>query len=118
VNARLLPGGLVLSVAAADAAGAHGLAFYLLLGAIAATAVSALNAYGALVELPGSARRVAVARLDTVLVVLGLALALVAAAARAPALAEGVVPPLGLSALAGALCVLLVRGAVALAKPS
>lgn len=113
MGARLLPASLLFSVALADAAGAHGLAFYILLGAITAIAVSALAAYGTLVDLPGSAAALTTARLNAILLGFALVLSLVAAAVRAPALAEGAVPALGLSALVGALCLLLVHGAFA-----
>ena len=44
---RAIPVGLVVAAAAADGAGAHGLAFYALLLAVPAAAVAALETFGA-----------------------------------------------------------------------
>ena len=90
------------------------LAFYLVLAGIVTTAHATLQAYGRLVELPGNAPTLGVARVQSALGVLALALVLVAAAVRAPALGDGVVPTLGLSALVGSLALLAVASAVRL----
>ena len=113
---RLAPAALLAVALAADWAGGHALAFYLVLAAIAVTAYAALEAYGTLVDLPGRAPGLAVARAQAVLAVVGLALALLAAAVRAPALGEGTVPALGLSALVGAFALLVAQGALRLAR--
>jgi hypothetical protein len=106
---------LVLAAAVAvDRLGAHDLAFYLLLAAVVVTAHAALEAYGRLVELPGSAATVAAARFQATLGLLALALVVVAAAVRAPALGDGSVPALGLSALVGSLALLALQRAVRL----
>ncbi len=100
----------------ADAAGEHALAFYLVLAGIVTTAHAALQAYGRLVELPGDAPTLGAARLQSTLGVLALALVLVAAAVRAPAVGDGVVPTLGLSALVGSLALLVLASAVKLVQ--
>lgn len=101
----------------ADTLGAHRLSFYLLLGAIVVVAVSTLERYGRIVEVGAVATTaVAVARFQAVLGGIALALALVAAAARAPFLGDATVPPIGLSALVGALGVLLLQAVARLAK--
>jgi hypothetical protein len=107
---------LLLAAIGADAVAAPQLAFYLLLAAVVTTAHAALDAYGRLVELPGRARGLWVTRLRATLGVLALALVVVAAAARAPALADGVVPPIGLSALVASLALLVLQGALRLAS--
>lgn len=105
---------LVVAAIASDAAGAHGLAFYLLLAAVVLTAHAALDAYGRLVDLPGDSPAVAPLRLQTALCSCSLALVLVAAAARAPALADGSVPAVGLSALVASFALLSLSGALRL----
>ena len=103
---------LLLTAIGADALGGRALSFYLLLAAVVLTAHAALEAYGRLVELPGNAPRVAVVRLQAALGVVALALVVVAAAVRAPALDGGVVPPVGLSAMVASLAFLGLQGAV------
>ena len=113
---RIAPAALLLAALGADAFGGHAIAFYVLLGAIVVTAHTALSAYGALVELPGNAPEVGVVRVQTVLGALALSLALVAAAARAPALGDATVPAIGLSAAVGALALLGLQGLLRLAR--
>ena len=106
---------LLLAAIATDAAGEHALAFYLVLAGVVVTAHAALEAYGRLVELPGTAPALA-ARLQSGLGVLALALVVVAAAVRAPAIGDGVVPTLGISALVGSLALLVLANALRLAR--
>jgi hypothetical protein len=113
---RVAPVAVLAGALAADSAGGHALAFYLVLAAIALTAHAALDAYGTLVDLPGRAPGLAVARAQAILAVIALALALLAAAVRAPALGEASVPALGLSALVGAFALLLANGVLRLAR--
>jgi hypothetical protein len=113
---RAAPLAVVGAALAADTLGAHRLAFYFLLAAIVVLAVATLERYGHVVESAGAATTLAVARFQAALGALALALALLAAAARAPVLGEAVVPPLGLSALVGALGLLLLQGLARLAK--
>jgi hypothetical protein len=103
---RVLPVGLVVSAAAADGAGVHGVAFYLLLAAVPAGAVAALEAFGELLE-DGSG-------LHAVLWAVVLALTVAGAAVRAPVIAEGSVPALARSALIGCLAIFCVQALASL----
>lgn len=88
----------------------------MLLAAIVVLAVSTLERYGTLVEVAGAAPDLAVARFQAALGGVALALALLAAAARAPVLGDAAVPPIGLSALIGTLGLLLLQAVARLAK--
>jgi hypothetical protein len=101
---------LLLAAIGADTLGAHGAAFYLLLAAVVVTAHAALEAYGRLVELPGSATTLGAARLNAILGLLALSLVLVAAAVHA----DGAVPPVGISAAVASLALLSLQSAVRL----
>jgi uncharacterized membrane protein YoaK (UPF0700 family) len=103
---RAVPVVLVIAAAAADGAGVHGLAFYALLFAVPAAAVAALDAFGRVLD---GEREHLHALLWTVV----LALLVVGSAARAPAVAEGVVPAAARSALLGCLLVFCVQAVVA-----
>jgi hypothetical protein len=105
--ARWISVALVLAAAAADGAGAHGLAFYALLGAVPAAAVTALAAYGDALEDP---RR----RGHAVLWALIVAVTVVGAAARAPVLAEGGVPALARTAVVACLAIFCVQAVAGL----
>lgn len=105
---------LLLAAIGADTLGAQGAAFYLLLAAVVVTAHAALQAYGHLVELPGTAPTLGAARLNAALGVLALSLVLVAAAVHA----HGAVPPVGVSAAVASLALLGLQGAVRLALRS
>jgi hypothetical protein len=105
---RAAPVGLVIAAAAADAAGAHGLAFYALLLAVPASAVAALDAFGRVLDASTD-------HVHLVLWTLVLALVVAGAAVRAPAVTEGAVPALARSALLGCLAVFCVQAAVAVA---
>ena len=113
---RLLPVALVLAAAVADGRGAHEAAFYLLVAAVPAAAISALSAFGELVELPGRARGQAAARANALLSVLALVSVLVGAAARGQA-TEGV-PPVATSALVACLALFVAQALVALLAPA
>jgi hypothetical protein len=90
--------GLVLAVAAADGAGGHSLAFYLLLASLPAAAIAALEAFGDALDGDDP-----VAGLQSVLGGLALGLVVLAAAARAPLQTENHIPVLAVFALAAAL---------------
>ena len=105
---RAIPVGLVVAAAAADGAGAHELAFYALLLAVPAAAVVALDTFG---ELLDGARDHLHALLWTVV----LALIVVGAAVRAPAVTEGAVPALARSALLACLAIFCVQAVASLA---
>ena len=100
--------GLVIAAAAADGAGFHELAFYALLFAVPAAAVAALEAFGRVLDGENE-------HLHALLWTLVLALVVVGAAVRAPAVTEGVVPASARSALLACLAVFCVQAAVAAA---
>ena len=95
---RALPVLLVAAVAAADGAGAHHLAFYVLLAAIPALAVTALGAFGDYVEGSGGGRALVSG--------LALALAVLGTAVRGQIPGEETVPAVAVSALAACLALL------------
>ena len=105
---RVLPVGLVVGAAAADGAGIHGFAFYLLLAAVPAMAVAALDAFGELLDEAGS-------HLHALLWAVALALTVTGAAVRTPAVTEGTVPALARSTLVACLAVFCVQALVSLA---
>jgi hypothetical protein len=105
---RAIPVGLVIAAAAADGAGAHGLAFYALLLAVPAAAVSALEAFGHVLD--GAPEH-----LHALLWTIVLGLLVTGAAVRAPEVTQGSVPALGRSALVACLAVFCVQAAVAAA---
>jgi len=98
--------GLVITAAAADGAGVHGLAFYALLLAVPAAAVAALEAFGRVLDGADE-------QLHALLWTVVLGLVVVGAAVRAPAVTEGVVPAAGRSALLACLAVFCVQAVVA-----
>jgi hypothetical protein len=105
---RSVPVVLVIAAAAADGAGAHGLAFYALLLAVPAAAVAALEAFGHVLDGEHDHLHAALWTIVLVLVVVG-------AAVRAPAITEGAVPALARSALLACLAVFCVQAFVAAA---
>jgi hypothetical protein len=105
---RALSPSLVVAAVLADAQGEHRLAFYVLFAAIPALAVATIDAFGDYVE--GSSPIFAwVNGLALLLVVVGTAL-------RAPALVDGTVPAVALSALVLALGLLAAQGVLELAR--
>jgi hypothetical protein len=105
---RALSPSLVVAAVLADAQGEHRLAFYVLFAAIPALAVATIDAFGDYVE--GSSPIFAwVNGLALLLVVVGTAL-------RAPALVDGKVPAVALSALVLALGLLAAQGVLELAR--
>jgi uncharacterized membrane protein HdeD (DUF308 family) len=111
VGRRVLPGILAIVAAFADARGAHGLAFDLLLAAIPFTAVAALVSFGTYLEDRASS----LIGLQALLWTLALALLVLSCAARSPASSTDTLPPLGWSALIGCLGVFAIKIAVAAA---
>lgn len=105
---RAIPVGLVIAAAAADGAGAHGLAFYALLLAVPTAAVAALDAYGHVLD---GARD----HLHALLWTIVLGLLVVGAAVRAPEVTQGSVPALARSALLACLAVFCIQAVVAAA---
>jgi hypothetical protein len=106
MSRRLIPVALVIAAAAADGAGAHGLAFYALLLAVPAVAVAALEAFGRVLDGADE-------HLHALLWTLVLGLVVVGATVRAPAVTQGSVPVLARSALLGCLAVFCVQAVVA-----
>ncbi|HEY2935868.1 MAG TPA: hypothetical protein VGJ25_04660 [Gaiellaceae bacterium] len=111
---RLAPLAPMLAAAGADGAGAHRLAFYLLLLAIPAAAAAGLERFAAALDGHGETRQA---------IVCGMALALVvlSEAARGPRLAENAAPALAISALAVSLVLLvlqILRGLVTVPLPT
>ena len=107
---RAIPVGLVVAAAAADGAGAHELAFYALLLAVPAAAVVALD------DLRRAARTGARDHLHALLWTVVLALIVVGAAVRAPAVDRGRgVRALARSALLACLVIFCVQAVASLA---
>ena len=106
VGLRVLTAALVLVAAVADATASPQLAFYALLAAVPTAAACGLAVFDELLEDRGQV-------LQAVVWALVLALVVVGAAARSPALLEGVVPALGASALAACLALLSLEGLLA-----
>jgi hypothetical protein len=106
---------LVVAAALADRSGSASAAFYVFLALVAVSAVIALNAYGELVEapvLPGQDETTR--RLQALLWAVLLGFAVLGAAARAPAVAQGAVPHLGSTVVICCLLVLCTEGIVEL----
>jgi hypothetical protein len=101
---RALPVLLVAAVAAADGAGAHRLAFYALLAAVPALAVTALHAFGEFVEGSSGGRALVSG--------LALALAVLGTAVRGQVPGEATVPAVAVSALAACIGLLALEVAV------
>ena len=104
---RALPVGLVVAAAAADGAGAHGVAFYALFLAVPAAAAVTLEELGALLD--GGRDHV-----HALLWAVVLALTVVGAAARAPDLSRGLVPGLARTALLACLATFCLQAVLAL----
>jgi len=105
---RALPIGLVVAAAAADGAGAHGVAFYALFLAVPAAAAIALDEFGGLLE--GSRDHV-----HALLWTIVLALTVVGAAARATDLSRGLVPGIARTTLLACLGIFCVQAVLGLA---
>ena len=100
---------LVLAAALADAAGAHGVAFYSLVAAVPFGAAASLAALDALLVR----RDDPVVALQTLLWALCLFLIVAGCAARTPALETGGLPAFARSTLSAALLLLAVKGSLA-----
>jgi hypothetical protein len=107
VRRRLLPLAPLLAALAADGAGSHRLAFYLLLLAVPATVVAGLDRFAAVLDGCAPLGQAVTAGIVVVLVVLG-------EAARGPHLAENATPSLAISALAAALVLVVLQSVRAL----
>ena len=115
MTARVLPAGLALAAALADARGRHELAYWLVVAAVPAAACAALSGFGGLVEAVPRSDEEARGRALTTLGGLALGLIVLAAAVRSPAHLDHTVPALGSSALVGALALYGFQAVVVLA---
>jgi hypothetical protein len=103
----MIPAGLVFAGALADQLGAAGLAFDALLLAVPAASLATLGCLGELVD--GAA-----VRIQAVLSTAALALIVLGAAARAPAVTQGIVPRAAHTALVGCLVVFFLQAVASL----
>jgi hypothetical protein len=110
---RALPVALVLAAVAADAAGLHVVATYVLVASVPAAAAAALTVLGEGVLRPGGLARLA-AYTQALLAGAGLAAVVVAAAARANAVEGEGLPPLAASAVVAGLGAFALQAFVAL----
>lgn len=110
---RWFPFGLALLAAGLDAAGSHGPAFYLLLAAVPAAAVSALGSLGELLDARADGRAGPGLLLQPLLSAVAVALLVGSAAVRAPAIGDQLVPALAGDALTACLCILSLEALVA-----
>ncbi len=106
---RLASVALVLGAALADAAGRHSLAYYALVAAVPVVALAALHGLGDVLD--GSKARPHDRSL-AVLSALALPFVLLATAVRAPLLAEGPPPVVGITGVVAALAIFAVQALV------
>jgi hypothetical protein len=109
---RAVPALLVAAAALADARGEPTFALYAILAAVPALAVAALASFGDVLDGEPEASR----QLQALLWTLALVLAVSGAAVRAPALRDGALPPLAVTALFACLVVLALEAAVGAAR--
>jgi choline-glycine betaine transporter len=110
VARRAVPAGLVVLAAFADASGSPRLGFYAFLALVPVAAITALNAYGDVLEHVRSPEEDAPRHVQALLWGVLLAVAVTGTAARSPALDQGSIPKLAATALIVALVVLCVEG--------
>ena len=103
---RLASISLVLGAALADAAGAHGLAYYLLVGAVPVVAIAALSALGEVLDGSAAAPH---DRAVAALSALVLPCVLLGTAVRAPLLSDGPPPAIGVTAVVACLALYAVQ---------
>jgi hypothetical protein len=101
---------LVLAAALADAAGQHGPAYWLLVAAVPVVAIAALSGLGDVLDGTAAAPH---DRGIAVLSAVALPFVLLAAAVRAPLLAEGPPPAVGVTAVVVALALFATQALVA-----
>ena len=109
VSRRAVALALVLAAAAADAAGAHGLAFYALVASVPAAAYAGLAALERTVRHDGDE----IVLMQALLWAVMLVLLVLGCASRSHALDVGGVPPFAHSALIAALAVLCIKAVLA-----
>lgn len=113
VRGSALPALLVLATAVADAMTLHETAFYLLIAAVPAAAVSALSALGDLLDGAAADR---FARARVVLSGLSLVWVVIAAAVRSASVDDGSVPPAAVSALTVCIAMFALQVVASLAR--
>ena len=101
---------LVLGAALADAAGRHSLAYYALVAAVPVVALAALSGLGNVLDGTAAAPH---DRGIAVLSAIALPFVLLGTAVRAPLLAEGPPPVVGITAVVAALAIFAVQALVA-----
>jgi hypothetical protein len=109
-----LAGLLLLAVAVSDALGFPAASFYLLVLGVPLTAAAGLLCFARVVDAVNGSGGDALGRLQAVLATVLVLAVVVGAAARAPAVTEGVVPPVAAVALGIAFAVLVLQALVAL----
>lgn len=103
---RLASISFVLGAALADAAGEHGLAYYLLVGAVPVVAIAALSALGEVLDGSAAAPH---DRAVAALSALVLPCVLLGTAVRAPLLTDGSPPAIGVSAVVACLALYAIQ---------
>ncbi len=101
---------LVLGAALADAAGEHSLAYWALVAAVPVVAIAALAGLGEVLDGSAAAPH---DRGIALLSAFALPFVLLAAAVRAPLLADGPPPAVGVTAVVGALAIFAAQALVA-----
>jgi hypothetical protein len=112
MSLRLVTVALVLGAVGADASGEHALAYYTLVAAVPAAAVAALAALGSILDRTAAEPA---DRASAALCALLLPFLLLATAVRAPLLADGPPPAVGVAAVVCCLGILALQGLVAAA---
>lgn len=106
MTTRLVSISLVLGGALADAVGAHSLAYYLLVAAVPVVAIAALSALGEVLDGTAAAPH---DRAVAALSALVLPCVLLGTAVRAPLLADGPPPAIGVTAIVACLALYAVQ---------
>jgi hypothetical protein len=109
-----LAGVLLLVTAVSDALGLAAASFYVLVLGVPVTAIAGLVCFARVVDAVNDAGGDALGRLQTALATVLVVAVVAGAAIRAPAVAEGVVPPGATAALWVAFAVLVLQALVAL----
>ena len=109
---RLVSVSLVLGAAVADASSLHSLAYYALVAAVPVVALAALGGLGDVLDDSAADPH---ARGVAILSALALPFVLLATAVRAPLLAGGPPPVIGVTAVVGALAIFAVQALVSAA---
>jgi hypothetical protein len=110
-----LAAGLLFATAVSDAFGFAVASFYLLVAGVPVTAAAGLVCFGHVVDSVNGGRLDPVGRLQAILSALLVAVVVVGAAVREPAVGAGDVPPAATAALAFGFGLLVVQALVALA---